>query len=77
MLGGDVYFIMRLWFCNLLVISSLKYTTSSPSFSLRDSRASETRARVKIVAFLAWGDFDARSRFTCSIIPEEKVRDYS
>ena len=36
-------------------------------FLLRDSRASETR-----FAFLAWGDFHARSRFALSAIPEEK-----
>ena len=64
-------------------------------FSLRDSRASEARARVKItprekgetqrgerknevtlspprLAFLAWGNFHARSRFTWATIPEEK-----
>ena len=69
--------------------------------SLRDSRASETQARVRItprekgetrrwerktrdyrqspsslspprLAFLAWGDFHARSRFPRSTIPEEK-----
>ena len=44
--------------------------------------ASETRARVKItprekrlrvqVAWLAWGDFHARSRFSRSTIPEGK-----
>ena len=34
---------------------------------LRDSRASETR-----LAFLAWGDFHARSSFPCSTISEEK-----
>ena len=48
----------------------------SPSFFLRDSRARETRARVKITPrvspFLAWGDFHARSRFTRSTILEEK-----
>ena len=42
-----------------------------------DSRARETRARVKITpreesAFLAWGDFHVRSRFARSTIPEEK-----
>ena len=55
------------------------------SFFLRDSKASETQVRVKItharkarrggesrLAFLAWGDFHARSRFACSTIPEEK-----
>ena len=52
-------------------------TTSSPPFFLRDSRASETRARVKITPrrvspFLAWGDFHARSRFARSTVPEEK-----
>ena len=56
-------------------------TTSSPSFFLRDSRAYETRARVKITTrektrsvspFLARGDFHARSRFARSTIPEEK-----
>ena len=41
------------------------------------SRASETRARVKITLHekrrhAAWGDFNARSRFARSIIPEEK-----
>ena len=57
-------------------------------FFLRDSRASETRARVKItprekgetlislsplrLTFLAWDDFHARSRFACFTIPEEK-----
>ena len=43
-------------------------------------RASETLARVKIpdaagrerLAFLAWGDVHAHSRFTRSTIPEEK-----
>ena len=45
-------------------------TTSSPSFFLRDSRASETRAGVS--PFLAWGDFHARLRFARSTIPEEK-----
>ena len=49
----------------------------SPSFFLRNSRASETRARVKITPrlvspFLAWGDFHARSSFARSTIPEEK-----
>ena len=43
-----------------------KWTSSSPPFFLKDSRASETQARVKItprekgetrLAFLAWGDF--------------------
>ena len=53
-----------------------------PPFFLRDSRASETLARVKITPhekrrhtcrhFLAWGDFHARSRFARSTIPEEK-----
>ena len=46
-------------------------------FFLRDSRASETRARVKIPPRekrLAWGDFHARSRFARSTIPEEKWR---
>ena len=43
-----------------------------------DSRARETRARVKITpreesAFLAWGNFHARSRFARSTIPEEKL----
>ena len=64
-------------------------------FFLRDSRASEARARVKItprekgetrrgerknevtlspprLAFLARGNFHARSRFACATIPEEK-----
>ena len=44
-------------------------------FFFRDSRASETRARVKITPRekrLAWGDFHARSRFARSTIPEEK-----
>ena len=44
-------------------------------FFFRDSRASETRARVKITPRekkLAWGDFHARSRFARSNIPEEK-----
>ena len=44
-------------------------------FFLRDSRASEMRARVKITPRekkLAWGDFHARSRFARSTIPEEK-----
>ena len=50
-------------------------------FFLSDSGASETRARVKITprekgdtlrdAFLAWGDFQAHSRFARSTIPEE------
>ena len=43
-------------------------------------RASETLAGVKIpgaagrerLALLAWGDFQARSRFARSTIPEEK-----
>ena len=49
---------------------------------LRDSRASETRACVKITsrekgetrwgAFLAWGDFHASSRFPRSTKAEEK-----
>ena len=49
---------------------------------LSDSRASETRACVKITsrekgetrwgAFLAWGDFHARSRFARSTKAEEK-----
>ena len=48
-----------------------------PLFFLRDSRASETRPRVKIarkarLAFLAWGNFHARSRFVRSSLPEEK-----
>ena len=44
-------------------------------FFFRDSRASETRARVKITPRekrLAWGDFHARSLFARSTIPEEK-----
>ena len=49
-------------------------------FSLRDSRASETLARMKIpgaagrerLAFLEWGDFHPRSRFARPTIPEEK-----
>ena len=54
-------------------------------FFLRDSGANETRARENHPtqerrdavgreknAFLAWGDFYARSRFACSTIPEEK-----
>ena len=51
----------------------------SPPFFLRDSRASGTRARVKITPrgkgetpFLAWGDFHARSRFAHFTIPEDK-----
>ena len=41
------------------------------------SRASKTRARVEITtreknAFLAWGDFHARSRFARSTTSEEK-----
>ena len=58
---------------------SLDYEQSP--FFLRDSRATETRARQKITPhefsprrvspFLAWGDFHARSRFACSTIPEE------
>ena len=51
-------------------------TTSSPSLFLIDSRASETRARVKISPREkkrhAWGDYHARSRFAYSAIPEEK-----
>ena len=47
----------------------------SPLF-LRDSRASETRKRLKITPRekrrQAWGDFHARSRFAPSTIPEEK-----
>ena len=27
----------------------------------------------RYLAFLAWGDFHARSRFACSTIPEEKL----
>ena len=54
--------------------SDLDYEQSP--FFLRDSRASETRARVKITSrvspFLAWGDFHARSRFARSTFPEEK-----
>ena len=50
-------------------------------FSSRDSRASETQARVKITPrmspFLAWGDFHARSRFARSTIPWGKMGDYS
>ena len=50
---------------------------SSPPFFLRDSSASETRARVKITQsekrrHAAWGDFHARSRFARPTIPEEK-----
>ena len=53
---------------------------SEPPFFLRDSRACETRAHVKITPrvkrrvspFLAWGDFHVRSRFARSTIPEEK-----
>ena len=45
-------------------------------FFLRDSRASETRKRVKITPRekrrQAWGDFHARSRFDRSTIPEGK-----
>ena len=41
----------------------LNSSALSPNFFLRDSRASETRARVKItprrLAFPAWGDFHA------------------
>ena len=52
---------------------------SGPPFFLRDSRACETRAHVKITPrekrrvspFLACGDFHARSRFARSI-PQEK-----
>ena len=53
-------------------------TTSSPPFFLRDSRASETRARVKIAPRekrrqAACRLFShARSRFARSTIPEEK-----
>ena len=51
-------------------------TTSSPPFFLRDSRASEMRARVKISPREkrrhAWADFHARSRFACFTILEEK-----
>ena len=53
-----------------------------PHFFFRDSRASETRARVKItpcekkrprvLPFLAWCDFHALSRFARPTIPEEK-----
>ena len=59
-------------------------------FVLRDSRAIETGARVKITLrekgetrwgerkcrvspSLAWGDFQARSRFARSTVPEEKM----
>ena len=65
------------------VVLQLDYEQSP--FFLRDSRASETRARVKItprekgeslspprLAFLALRDFHARSRFAGSTIPEEK-----
>ena len=60
------------------IVVTLDYEWSP--FFLRDSRASETRARVKITprekggkgGFLAWGDFHARSRFARSTIPEEK-----
>ena len=52
-----------------------------PHFSSRDSRASETRARVKITPREkrrhAWGDFHARSRFARSTIPWGKMGDYS
>ena len=59
----------------LALLFSVDYE-QSPCF-LRDSRVSEQRARVKIthptrLAFLAWGDFHARSRFARSTIPEEK-----
>ena len=50
-------------------------------FSSQDSRASETRERVKITPrvspFLAWDDFHARSHFARSTIPWGKMRDYS
>ena len=67
----------RTWFCSLTAHCFYAKTTSSPPFFLRDSRASETWARVKITPrrvspFLAWGDFHARSRFARSTIPEEK-----
>ena len=64
---------MSLWFCNLLVISSLKYTTSSPSFpsGIVEWAKREITPREK------GDDFHARSRFARSIIPEEKVKDYS
>ena len=59
-----------------------------PTFFLRDSRASEMQAHIKInlsekrwhiflsprrmSPFLVWGDFHACSRFARSTIPEEK-----
>ena len=48
-----------------------------PLFSLRDSGASETQAKVKITprekcAFLAMGDFDAHLHFARSTILERK-----
>ena len=72
---------------NRLVSVQREQTTSNPPFFLRDSRASKTRARVKInprekrrhaagerkmSPFLLWVDFHARSRFARSTIPEEK-----
>ena len=45
---------------------------SRPPFFLRHSRASETRARVKITPRQKRRDFHARSRFAHSSIPEEK-----
>ena len=73
-------------FCARKVQKCVEYRLRVVPIFLRDSRASETRSRVKIIprekgetrqgerrlAFLAWGDFHARSRFARSAIPEGK-----
>ena len=59
-----------------IIVNSVKWTTSSLSFSLRDSRASKTWARVKIIPLekgKMWqGDFHACLHITHSTIAEGK-----
>ena len=68
----------RTWFCSLTAHCFHAYTTSSPPFFLRDSRASETWARVKITPREKRRHAAGReknhacSRFARSTIPEEK-----
>ena len=70
------------------MVSFLSTLQIVPLFFLSDSRASETRARMKITPhenfpsprrvspFLAWGDFHAHLHFARSTITEEKYGDY-
>lgn len=53
-------------------------TRNSPTFSLRDIRASDMQACMKMtpphLAFLEWGDFYTCSCFARSTIPKGKLR---